>query len=94
MRVRPARVAELLGDAFDLAFENGTNHFRYASGEQAWAPGVDHYGPTRSLADSLDASRRAELRRAMIAWHETFPNALGFDQPRDYLVTRGIRRAG
>jgi len=89
----PARVAELLGGAFDLAFEDGTNHFRYASGEQAWELWVDHYGPTKSLADSLDASRRAELRRAMIAWHETFQNALGFDQPRDYLVTRGIRRA-
>lgn len=86
------RLHELLDRDFDLEIEEGTNHFRYASGEQAWNLWVNHYGPSRALAANLDDARRAEFRRAMIAWHETFPSPLGYDQPRDYVITRGVRR--
>jgi SAM-dependent methyltransferase len=86
------RLQELLGGSFDLAIEEGTNRFRYASGEQAWNFWVNHYGPAKSLAASLDEGRRDELRRAMITWHETFRGELGYEQPRQYLITRGIRR--
>ena len=44
------------------------------------------------IAASLDDERRAEFKRAMIAWHETVPSPLGYDQPRRYLITRGVRR--
>jgi ubiquinone/menaquinone biosynthesis C-methylase UbiE len=87
-----ARIGELLGTTFDLAFEEGTNHFRYGSGEQAWNLWANHYGPAKSLAMNLDDTKREELRRDMIAWHETFASPLGYDQPRGYLVTRGVRR--
>jgi len=86
------RLKELFGDAFELGFEEGTNQFRYGSGEQAWNLWLNHYGPTKSLAASLDDARRSELRRDMIAWHETFGSELGYDQPRKYLVARGVRR--
>ena len=89
---RRERLAELLGDSFDLEIEEGTNHFRYGSGEQAWNLWANHYGPSRTLAGNLDDARREEFKRAMIAWHETFPSPLGFDQPRQYLITRGVRR--
>jgi SAM-dependent methyltransferase len=88
----PDRVRELLGDAFELRFEEGTNRFRYASGEQAWNLWVNHYGPTKSLAANLDDAKRAELRRDMIAWHETFKSPLGYEQPRDYLISVGVRK--
>lgn len=88
-----ARVEALLATKFDLRFEGGTNRFRYASGEEAWQLWVNHYGPTKSLAATLDDAGREALRRDMIAWHETFSSPLGFDQPREYLVSRGIRRA-
>lgn len=86
------RIKELLGDGFDLAFEEGTNRFRYASGERAYDLWVNHYGPAKSLAASLDDARREEFKRDMIAWHETFGSALGYEQPRDYLITYGVRR--
>lgn len=86
------RVQELLGASFELGFEEGTNHFRYASGEQAWDLWVDHYGPTKSLASTLDDARREAFERAMVAWHETFKSPLGYEQPRTYLITRAIRR--
>jgi SAM-dependent methyltransferase len=88
-----ARVRELLGEKFDLRFEDGCNRFRYASGEQAWNLWVNHYGPVKSLAQSLDDSRREDFKREMIAWHETFASPLGYDQPRDYLVTHAVRRS-
>jgi hypothetical protein len=86
------RLKELLGQNFDLAFEEGTNPFRYGSGEQAWNLWVNHYGPTKSLAATLDDERREQLKRDMIAWHETFKSELGYEQPRRYVVTRGLRR--
>jgi SAM-dependent methyltransferase len=87
-----ARIRELLGAAFDVEIEEGTNRFRYASGKQAWNLWVDHYGPAKSLAATLDDARRHEFERAMIAWHETFPGALGYEQPRQYVITRATRR--
>jgi hypothetical protein len=47
----------------------------------------------KSLATGLDDARRKELERDLIAWHETFPSGLGYDQPRDYLITHAVRRA-
>jgi SAM-dependent methyltransferase len=89
---KAARVTELLGDAFELRFEQGTNVFRYGSGAQAWNLWVNHYGPAKSLAASLDDARRREFERAMIVWHETFHGALGYEQPRTYLVTHAVRK--
>lgn len=89
---KPERIRELLAADFDLEIETGTNRFRYGTGEQAWNLWVNHYGPTKSLAASLDDARRHEFRDAMIAWHETFPSPLGYEQPREYLITRGTRR--
>jgi ubiquinone/menaquinone biosynthesis C-methylase UbiE len=86
------RVTELLGADFELSFEEGTNHFRYASGEQAWNLWTNHSGPARMLAANLDDARRHDFRQAMIAWHETYPSALGYDQPRQYLITHAVRR--
>jgi hypothetical protein len=60
--------------------------------EQAWNLWVNHYGPAKTLAANLDDARRGEFKRAMIAWHETFASPLGFDQPRNYWITRGVRR--
>lgn len=90
---RVERLQELLGATCDLAFEEGTNHFRYGSGAEAWNLWVNHYGPMKSLAASLDGSRREELERAVIAWHESFTSALGYEQPRTYLITRAVRKS-
>jgi SAM-dependent methyltransferase len=89
---RPERLHELLDGAFDLEIEEGTNPFRYGSGAQAFDLWVNHYGPAKALATNLDDVRREEFRRAMVAWHETFPSPLGFEQPRQYLIARARRR--
>lgn len=86
------RLQELFSGNFELGFEEGTNPFRYGSGVQAWNLWSNHYGPTKALAATLDDTRLGELRRDMIAWHETFKSPLGYDQPRRYVITHGVRR--
>jgi SAM-dependent methyltransferase len=86
------RLNELLGADFELEFEEGASIYRYASSRQAWDLFVNHYGPTKTLAASLDDGRRLELERDFVAWHETFKKGLGYELPREYVITRGRRR--
>jgi SAM-dependent methyltransferase len=93
---RPERVRELLEDNFDLRFEEGVNQLHLTDGEAAWRLLSTGYGPTASLAASLDLPRREALRRDLIAFHErfriTFGTTLGITMPRTYLVALGVRR--
>jgi SAM-dependent methyltransferase len=86
-----ARIKELLGRNFDLKFEKGVSYYREPSGEAAWNTFVTGYGPTKSLAASLDETRRADLRRDFIAFHDGFPTDLGICVPREYWLTIGVR---
>jgi SAM-dependent methyltransferase len=89
---RTGRIEELLGSAFDLRFEPGTSYYREPSAVAAWETFSRGYGPTRMLAESLDAERRTALREDFIAFHDRYTNALGICVPREYLVTIGTRR--
>lgn len=86
------RIQELLGANFDLKFEKGISYYREPTGEAAWNTFSNGYGPTKSLAASLDETRRAELRRDFIAFHDGFKTDLGICVPREYWVTIGVRR--
>jgi len=89
---REARVRELLGDAFDLTFERGATVLRMPSGKAVWDIFVKGYGPTKTLAASLDAGKRADLERDFVAMHEKHRTPAGLAMPREYLVTIGVRR--
>ena len=89
---RQERVSELLGSAFALKFEKGTSFYREPNGEAAWNTFSSGYGPTKALAAGLDETRRAELRRDFITFHDGFPTELGICVPREYLLTLGTRR--
>ncbi|GJE71044.1 class I SAM-dependent methyltransferase [Methylorubrum podarium] len=89
---RTERLEELLGKDFDLAFEKGVSFYREPTAEAAWERFSGGYGPTKALAASLDEDRRAALRRDFTAFHAQFPTPLGICVPREYWVTRGIRR--
>jgi SAM-dependent methyltransferase len=90
---RPERVRELLGDAFDLKFEQGVSYFREPSGEAAWRTFSQGYGPTHTLAASLDAEKREAFHRDFVAFHDGFPTDLGICVPREYWVTVGVRKS-
>ena len=57
-----------------------------------WGTYVNGFGPTKILAASLDAEKRAALERDFIAVHEKFRTPMGLAMPREYLVTIGIRK--
>ena len=88
---RTERIRELLGSAFQLRFEKGVSYYREASGEAAWETLSKGYGPTRSLAASLDPDRRGALREDFTAFHAGFPTELGICVPREYWLTIGVR---
>jgi SAM-dependent methyltransferase len=88
---RTERIKELLGSSFQLRFEKGVSYYREPSGEAAWETFSTGYGPTRSLAASLEPERRARFREDFIAFHAGFPTDLGICVPREYWLTIGQR---
>ena len=89
---KPERIRELLGSAFDLRFEQAVCVYYDKDGQAAWEVFVNGYGPTKALAASLDETRRADLQRDFVAFHERFRTELGIAVPRTYLLTIGMRR--
>jgi ubiquinone/menaquinone biosynthesis C-methylase UbiE len=88
---RIERVVELLGNAFQLRFERGVSCYREPSAAAAWSTFSTGYGPTKSLAMSLEPNRLGEFRDDFIAFHEPFATELGICVPREYLLTVGVR---
>lgn len=91
---RPDHAHELLGDAFELEFETRDTVYRPASGEEAWQLFSTAYGPTKTLAESLDEERREELHAKWNEFFEGFRENGEIVQSRTYLLVTGTRRAG
>jgi ubiquinone/menaquinone biosynthesis C-methylase UbiE len=90
---RREHVEELLGEAFDLSFEDGVSTYRPASGEEYWNVYSTGYGPTKTLAASLDDDRREEFHRAWVEFFETeYADNGGVAHTREYLLVLGTRR--
>jgi SAM-dependent methyltransferase len=90
---RPEYVRELLSNAFDLEIDQHVSVYRSESGEATWEFFTANFGPTKSLVESLDEERRAELRRTWIDFFESNYRVNGsIEQPREYLLVLGARR--
>jgi SAM-dependent methyltransferase len=76
--------------AFKLRFEPGVSLPR-AERRRSMEHLLRGYGPTKSLAASLDPTRRDALRADFIAFHNGFSTELGICVPREYWVTVGVR---
>jgi hypothetical protein len=86
------RVRELLGESFDLRFEERTSTLRLPSGEAYWELFSTSYGPTRTLAESL-GDRREELHSAWVDFFESNYRSNGeIAHRREYLLVVGERR--
>jgi hypothetical protein len=85
-------VRELLGDAFELEFEEHVSTVTTESAEAYWDLFATSYGPTKSLYESL-GERGAELRRDWIEHFEAnYAANGGMAHPRPYLLILGTRR--
>jgi SAM-dependent methyltransferase len=85
-------VSELLGSDFELEFERGDSVLRSDSGESVWQLFSTEYGPTKTLADSLDEERRDQLHRDFVELHEEARMDGGIAFSRTYLLTIGTRK--
>ena len=62
---RTERIQQLLEPTFSLRFEKGISYYREPSGEAAWETFSNGYGPTRSLAASLDPDAARHVPRGL-----------------------------
>ena len=86
------RVRELLEGDFELRLEKHISNFRTANGEEYWEIFSNHYGPTKTLADSL-GERRAEFRQAWIDFFENnYRRGDEIVHDREWLLVLGTRR--
>jgi SAM-dependent methyltransferase len=84
---------ELLGQEFELEFEEGELRLTAESGEEMWRLFTSYDGAAKAQVDSLDRRRAEEYRRAYIAHDERHRLSGRISLPRRYLVTLTRRRA-
>ncbi|MDX6438741.1 MAG: hypothetical protein QOF45_1324 [Gaiellaceae bacterium] len=84
-------IRELLGDDFDLQLEVLDTEHRPSSGEEAWEVFSTSYGPTKTLAESLDETRREELHRSWVELYERSRVGDEIVHHRNYLRVIGTR---
>jgi SAM-dependent methyltransferase len=89
---REEYAGDLLGQDFELEFDRGDSVLEADSGEEVWQLFSTEYGPTKSLADSLDEERREEFHRAFVDLHEQARANGGIKFSRTYLLTLGTRK--
>jgi SAM-dependent methyltransferase len=90
---RPEHVEDLLGDAFELAFETRTSTDSSESGESMWQFYVDNFGPVKTLAGMLEDDRREELHQAWVSFFEdNYRSGDSIQYPREWLLVIGKRR--
>ena len=88
-----AHVEELLGDSFELDLQRHVSHLRVPNGEDYWHLFSTSYGPTRTLAESLDDGRREEFHGVWVDFFETNYRSDGeIDHDREWLFVYGTRR--
>jgi SAM-dependent methyltransferase len=86
-------VEELLGDAFELDLQRHVSHLRVPTGEDYWRLFAMSYGPTKTLAESLDDERREEFHQTWVDFFETNYRSDGeIDHDREWLFVYGTRR--
>jgi len=89
----PAHTEALLGDAFDLRFEEGDAPQLGDSGEEVWELFSTVYGPTRTLAENLPEDRREAFHQSFVEYFESQRTEDGIRQARPFSLVIGTRRA-
>ncbi|MEM1080836.1 MAG: hypothetical protein AAGH65_04575 [Pseudomonadota bacterium] len=87
----PARVNELLGDAFEFGFEERDSMFYAPSPMDVWREHLRGFGPIKSLTDHLPTDQADALRADFLAFHEQYRTDVGLTLPRTYLLATGTR---
>ena len=85
-------VQELLGETFELAFEEHDSPLVLPSGEDYWELFSNSYGPTKTVVEALEPDRREEFHRAWVEFGDARREGDQMVHHREYLLTLGTRR--
>ena len=87
-----AYVEEMLGDAFDLEFEELDTRHDDDDPAEMWELFRSSYGPSYVLWSSLDDERRTELDETMTEVFEKHRDGDGISMERLYILVTGVRK--
>ncbi len=90
---REDHVEAMLGDEFELEFDDGTLWFEAESGEEIWKLFSESAPPVIALVKMLDETQARAFHRAFVELYETYrePDG-GVRAPRRYLLVLGTRK--
>jgi SAM-dependent methyltransferase len=90
---REDHVEDMLGDDFELEYEDGTLWLEAESGEEIWKLFSESAPPVIALAKQLDDTTREEFHRAFVELYESYATKDGgIRAPRRYLLVLGRRK--
>ncbi len=89
---REDHVEDMLGEDWELEYQDGTVWIDAASGEELWSIFSQASPPIQSVLARLDESRAEEFHRAFVELYEEYRSGEGIRAPRRYLLVSGRRR--
>lgn len=90
---REDHVEDMLGEDFELEFEDGTLWLEAESGEEIWKLFSESAPPVIALIDQLDDEGRKDFHRAFVELYDTYRTKDGTVRaPRRYLLVLGRRK--
>jgi ubiquinone/menaquinone biosynthesis C-methylase UbiE len=90
---REDHVEDMLGEDFDLEFEDGTLWLEAGSGEDVWKLFSESAPPVIALVRQLDPDQAEEFHQAFVELYEGYrTESGGIRAPRRYLIVLGTRR--
>jgi SAM-dependent methyltransferase len=90
---REDHVEDMLGEDFELEFEDGTLWLEADSAEDIWTLFSESAPPVIALLHQLDDERRDEFHRAFVELYESYATKDGgVRAPRRYLLVLGRRK--
>jgi ubiquinone/menaquinone biosynthesis C-methylase UbiE len=90
---REDHVEDMLGQDFELEFEDGTLWLEAASGEEIWKLFSESAPPVVALIGRLDAVQVEEFHEAFVELYESYRSGdRGIRAPRRYLLVLGRRK--
>ena len=90
---REDHVEDMLGDDFELEFEDGTLWLEAESGEEIWKLFSESAPPVIALIERLDAQQTEDFHQAFVELYEGYrTEGGGIRAPRRYLLVLGRRK--
>ena len=89
---REDHVEDMLGDDFELEFEDGTLWLEADSGEEVWKLFSESAPPVLALLRTARRRAKEEFHQAFVDLHEGYRTDEGVRAPRRYLLVLGRRK--